>query len=111
MRACYFYRYFKLLGFGSTNGASTCASTAVNAFVSVDNVFAVYFGNSANGATVCTSAATETCVCIDNVRHSKISFYDLNFFGVYHLHTYEYIVTHFSKKSRSFVLFGRTSLK
>ena len=65
---------YRLLLFGSTNRASTCASAAVNAFVSIDHVFAVLFRNSANGATISTSAATETCVSIDNVRHSKISF-------------------------------------
>ena len=63
-----------LLFFGSTNRASTSASTAVNAFVSIDYVFAVFFSDSANGATVCASTATETSVSVNNVRHSEISF-------------------------------------
>ena len=65
---------YKLLLFGSANRARTSASAAIDAFVSIDYVFAVLFRDSANGATVCTSTATETCVSIDNVRHSKISF-------------------------------------
>ena len=63
-----------LLFFGSTNGASTCASAAVNAFVSIDYIFAVFFSDSANGAAVCACTATETSVSINNVRHGEFSF-------------------------------------
>ncbi len=64
----------KLLLFGSTDRAGTCASAAVNTFVSVDYILAILFSDRGNGATVSASAATETCVSIDNVRHSRSPF-------------------------------------
>lgn len=48
--------------------ASISASSAVNAFVSVDNILTVYFGDTFCGASVCASAAADAFI-IDLVCH------------------------------------------
>lgn len=46
----------------STNGADTCASTAVDTSISVYNILAVTLGNSTNGTTLSASAASDTFI-------------------------------------------------
>ncbi len=43
-------------------GASICTSAAADAFISVDNVLAVAFGNARGGAAVCTSATADALI-------------------------------------------------
>lgn len=52
-------------------GAYTCARAAFKALIGVDNVFAVFFGNSAYRALVCAAAASEALFGIDNIRHNS----------------------------------------
>jgi hypothetical protein len=59
----------KLLSLGSTNGASTLASTAIKALISIDNVLAVLFRDSANGASAFASAAAQALININYVSH------------------------------------------
>ena len=47
---------------GSANRTYTCASTAANTSVSVDNVLAVTFGNCLNGALSSASAASDAII-------------------------------------------------
>ena len=42
--------------------ASICTSAAADAFISVDNVLAVAFGNARGGAAVCTSATADALI-------------------------------------------------
>ena len=58
----------KLFSLGSLNGAGTCASTAFDAGVSVDNILAVAFGDSLIGALVDTGSTLNTIVA-DYVSH------------------------------------------
>jgi hypothetical protein len=50
--------------------ANICASTAVNAFFSIDHVFAVALGDSVVGAAVSASAAGDTVV-VDLICHCE----------------------------------------
>lgn len=77
----------------SAYGASICARTAGYAFVSVDNILAVAFGNAAGGASILASAARNAFVR-NLVCHSGNTSI---FFGV------KYILSYFPKKSRGFL--------
>ena len=63
----------KLFSSDSTGGASTLASTAIDAGISVHNCSAVLDGDSANRASALASAAANTCVR-NLVCHNKLSF-------------------------------------
>ena len=52
----------KLFLSGSANRTYTCASTAANTCVSVDNVLAVTFRNCLNGALSSASAARDAII-------------------------------------------------
>ncbi len=52
----------KSVSLRSTDRASICAGTALNALVCVDNIFAVAFGDSFNRAFCRTSAAGDAVV-------------------------------------------------
>lgn len=47
---------------GSAYGAGVCTSTALDASVLVDYIFAVALGDSVNGAACCASAASDAIV-------------------------------------------------
>ena len=59
-----------LLSCGSVNRASLCASTALDALVSVDLVFAIAFLNCFNRASLGTSATSDALIS-DFVSHGK----------------------------------------
>ena len=61
---------FRLCKRRSLNGALACAGAAFDAFIGVDNVLAVLFGNCSDGACVSARAAAEALVGIDDIRHS-----------------------------------------
>ena len=61
-----------LLLVGSAYRANTCASAALDACTSVDNVLAIALGDSANGALTSASAAAYTRT-IDYICHVKIT--------------------------------------
>ena len=67
MRAIFFYRLF--LG-RSADGANTCASTAGDAGIGVDNELAIAFADSVDGALICTGTASDAFFT-DNVRHVR----------------------------------------
>ncbi len=58
---------------GSANGASTCASAAGNASLSVDYVLTVAGSDRANGALSFTSAASNASI-LNNVGHGDTSY-------------------------------------
>lgn len=57
---------------GSFNGASTLASAAGYALVSVDYVYAVLLGDSACGALLYTRTTTDASININYICHDKI---------------------------------------
>jgi len=54
--------FFQLFCVGSANRANTCAGTAIDAFVGIDNVFSIAFGNCFNGAFCFASAAHDAFI-------------------------------------------------
>jgi hypothetical protein len=62
----------KLLGLRSTYRANTSASSALNAFLRIDNVLAVSLGNSLSRAFCCTSA-TSDAVITNYICHNSTS--------------------------------------
>ena len=64
--------------FGSANGASTFACTAIEAFVSVDFVNAIVFCDCLYGAFACASTATDASIFVNLVCHNRISILDGN---------------------------------
>ena len=47
---------------GCIYGAGTCASSAVDAVISINNVLAVAFSDSTNGAVCCASTACDASI-------------------------------------------------
>ena len=71
---CVFSKNYWLFSSDCTSGASTLASTAIDAGISVHNCSAVLDGDSANRASALASAAANTCVR-NLVCHNKLSFF------------------------------------
>lgn len=69
-----FLLQIKLFGSRSLYGASTLASTALNALVGIDNILAVLFGNSAYRANISAGTAADALFGIDNIRHNYSPF-------------------------------------
>ena len=59
---------------GCTNRASTCASTALNALVGIDNVLAVALADATYGA-LCLTAAASDAIIVDDVSHGYYTSY------------------------------------
>ena len=55
----FFLLQIRLFGSRSLYGASTLASTALNALVGIDNILAVLFGNSAYRANISAGTAAD----------------------------------------------------
>lgn len=70
----FFLLQIRLFGSRSLYGASTPASTALNALVGIDNILAVLFGNSAYRANISAGTATDALFGIDNIRHNYSPF-------------------------------------
>lgn len=58
----------RLLSLGSFYGAYACASTAIDALISINNSLSVTFADTLNGALADASTAVDTIVC-DLVSH------------------------------------------
>ena len=54
--------FYRLFCFGSANRAFACACTSFDAFIGIDNVFAVTFKNCFYGASICASAAHDASI-------------------------------------------------
>lgn len=63
-------QFFNLLSRDSIHWAAIFASAAIDAGISVDDIFAVALSNSGNWACICTSAAGNAIV-VDLISHSK----------------------------------------
>jgi hypothetical protein len=57
-----------LLSLGSSHGASTGASTAIQALISIDNILAVAFANRIDRASI-DASATADAIIIDRISH------------------------------------------
>lgn len=58
---------------GSLNRANTCAGSAIDALIGIDNIFSVFFGNAGYGAVVCAGSAADALFGINYIRHSIFS--------------------------------------
>jgi hypothetical protein len=83
---------YKLLLNRSANRAGVCASAAADAFISVDFILAISFGNARNRASLCASAAADALVG-NLVCHRCLP---PKIFT-------EFILTYLQKKSRGFI--------
>lgn len=63
-----------LFSSGCFYGASTLACAAFNAFIGIDNILAVLFGNGAYRANICARTAADALFGIDNIRHNYSPF-------------------------------------
>ena len=83
---------------GSANRTYTCASTAANTSVSVDNVLAIALGDSLHGADGQTCAAGDTFVG-DYVSHGLVLYFLFRFCFL-RTGTYPFVGAKLVRKSR-----------
>lgn len=56
--------------FGSFNRADAGAGSAFDAFIGIDDIFSVFFGNAAHRAVVGAGSAADALFGIDYIRHN-----------------------------------------
>ena len=73
----FFLLQIRLFGSRSLYGASTLASTALNALVGIDNILAVALCDAAYGTFVCASTACDAIIgnLICHSKHLRIQIY------------------------------------
>ena len=69
-----------LLLLGRPDRTCSCACAAIDAFIGIDHIFAVFLGNRAYRTFVRTSAASDTFFGVNDIRHTDSPFRGSNFF-------------------------------
>lgn len=72
-----------LLLLGRPDRTCSCACAAIDAFIGIDHIFAVFLGNRAYRTSVRTSAASDTFFGVNDIRHTDSPFRGSNFLAQY----------------------------